>query len=251
MDAPFPTGMMTDIESFFKDIHPHLIPGLDVYPDVFQRPLFFPLQRQNEMWKMMRIAREILPTTVFEIGTDKGGSLYHWCMSLPTVRNVIACEIRGTPYEGEFRKAFPHIDFLFLPDSSYSDKSIILVKEFLYRHKTDISCLFIDGDKSHFVKDFLTYLPTMYDNGIVFMHDIQDANSGTRAAFEKVISKGYKHKRIIDTDEVTLSLDREKNGFPCANPHEGWLRYWRGRSCGVGVVYIGEIPKHPHSILDK
>ena len=53
---------------------------------------------------MLAIANKYSPTTIYEIGADKGGGLYHWCMSCPTVKHVIACEIRGLPYKELFEK---------------------------------------------------------------------------------------------------------------------------------------------------
>src|SRR5688572_14395248 len=122
MDAPFPAEMMASIERFFKEVHPTLSWGQDVYPEVFETELFFPLQRQRELARMMQVARTVGghtcptcggdgqetfiklpedprpkgttqrcsqckgfgkvgggPTTVMEIGADKGGGLYHWC----------------------------------------------------------------------------------------------------------------------------------------------------------------------------
>ena len=56
MDAPFPAGMMPCIEQFFREVHPNLKPGQDMYPEVFDTTHFFPLQRQRELARMMQIA---------------------------------------------------------------------------------------------------------------------------------------------------------------------------------------------------
>lgn len=250
MDAPFPSGLVDEIEKFFREVHPRLEPGKDVYDEVFDMPLFFPLQRRNEMRKMMKIARSIQPTTVFEIGADKGGGLYHWCMCLPTVKQVIACEIRGLPYDQLFEKAFRRrIDFLWLPYSSYAPFTVSTVKSWLdlntpkvARH-TPIDCLFIDGDKGAFLKDFDAYEPMMSDKGIVFLHDINDppepgqAVAPTKAAFDTLYGRGYEAKAILDISESIAACERAKQGIEPANVHESWLRHWKGASCGVGVVY--------------
>jgi cephalosporin hydroxylase len=54
------------------------MPGLDLYTEIFDHPWLFPLQRKAEMAAMMKLARSIEPKTVMEIGSDKGGSFYHW-----------------------------------------------------------------------------------------------------------------------------------------------------------------------------
>lgn len=228
MDEPFPIGMMDCIRKFFatEDTRD---PGFDVYQDVFDTELFFPLQRQAELALMMQEARKINPVTVMEIGSDKGGGLYHWCKSLHSVTQVIACEIRGTPYASMFEDSFPNITFNWQPKGSID--AVLDVRDWLGIDKID--CLFIDGDKGKFVEDFDAYLPLMNPNGIVFMHDINDREP--TLAFEKVICRGYRHKRIIDTSDY-----RRETIKPSNTPHGGWLRHWRGRSCGVGVIYLGD-----------
>lgn len=242
-DAPFPTEMMSDIRNFFEKVHPTLKSGQDVYKEVLERPYFFPLQRRYELAAMMWKARSIKPTTVVEIGADKGGSLYHWCMCLPTVENVIAVEIRGTPYKDEFEKAFGvkdriypteiEKDFLWVEDSSYNKKTLDRIKEFL--GETKIDCLFIDGDKTHFVTDFDSYRPFMARNGIIFMHDITDHDP--KRAYEEIIARGgYDHQEIIDRRDTHEAIERAIGKVPSASAHESWLRYWQGRSCGLGVL---------------
>jgi uncharacterized protein YlaN (UPF0358 family) len=63
MDAPFPDGMLECIDKFFKDDHLRL-PGEDIYNEVFDTDLFFPLQRKQELIQMIRIARRYSPRVV-------------------------------------------------------------------------------------------------------------------------------------------------------------------------------------------
>lgn len=229
MDAPFPDGMMEDIEKFFA-LECTRSPGLDVYPSVFETALFFPLQRQAELAEMMREARKVSPRVVMEIGTDKGGGLYHWCKCLPTVRYVIACEIRGCPYKHLFEKNFPAIKFTWLERASLPPPKC----------PYPIDCLFIDGDKAGFALDFAAYRSLMSERGVVFLHDIQD-RSPMRDTFLACKAAGYKTKEIIDTSDYKRVLGYPVKGREMT-PHEAWLRYWRGTSCGVGCVYM---PEHP------
>ena len=234
MDADFPDEMTESIERFFREVHPKLIPGQDVYPEVFETALFFPLQRQRELARMMQIARSISPKTVMEIGADKGGGLYHWCNSLPTVKNVIACEIRGTPYGGIFEDGFPITSFLWIEGPSRDASLLGLVKTYL---KTEtIDCLFIDGCKLTMLEDFDAYLPTMSKGGIVFIHDVQDDYPAQ--TFNALRNRGYRTELILDKSEASEAVAREKAGEVTKSPWDGWLKYWIGRSCGVGVVYV-------------
>ena len=278
LDDPFPKEMMPEIERFFRDVHPTLKPGQDIYPEVFASPYFFPLQRQRELARMVQLARKVSqvecvacngrgsykddyssvtnsqgqiswkvlpcqlckgtcntggPVTVMEIGTDKGGGLYHWCMSLPTVKNVIACEIRGTPYATEFSKAFSGLRFIWYPTSSQN----VGIKNWVKDSGILLDVLFIDGDKLGFKKDFDLYRPLVRKGGIIFLHDIRDR--GPKESWEEIIQEtDLRYETIIDIEDSNEAMKRERDNVPCASAHEGWLRHWRGRSCGVGVVYV-------------
>ena len=290
MDAPFPAELIPCIEAFLAD-DAKRPPGLDLYEDCFTSSLFFPLQRREELRWMIRKAREINqtvcptckgegtiqqdhdycsetigcphcmgelkvggPVTVMEIGADKGAGVYHWAKCLPTVRNVIACEIRGLPYCKQFDKAFPDVRFLWwaccsrtgdrlqgISDPAQDTKrwlTSVAIDE-LEGHSIDfqpIDVLFIDGDKLAFGKDFDAYLPLMNPNGLVFFHDINEREP--LAAYRRVCARGYHHEEKIDVTDTTEAVRREAQGLPSANPHEGWLRHWRGRSAGVGLIYL-------------
>lgn len=235
MDAPFPETLMHDIRRFFADdaSRPR---GGRVYDAVFQNGGFFPLQRKRELAAMLETAAAISPTTVMEIGADKGGSFYHWVKALPTVARAIANEIRGVPYAAEFRKAFPDVSFLFREGSSRAVDVLQAVERFLAGGRIDV--LFIDGDKSHFFTDFDVYHRFMSPGGIVFMHDIRDPAPGE--AFRQACGdpRVKAHASIIDTSEADEAVARELAGTPPADAHEGWLRHWRGASCGVGVLHV-------------
>jgi predicted O-methyltransferase YrrM len=206
--------------------------GQDCYEAIFESPLLFPLQRRNEMAEMMRTSRGTKPRVVFEIGADKGGGLYHWCKCLP-VERVIACEIRGTPYAQLFQDAFPEIEFMWIQASSYDKNVVAAVDEWLGEDKID--CLFIDGDKNRFDLDFQNYLPMMKKGGIVFMHDIQDRDP--RKAYDKV-RQDYNNRTYVNVDESRKALERKAKEIEPANVHEEWLRYWAGRSAGIGVIHV-------------
>lgn len=250
MDEPFPSAMMQNIEHFFREVDPSLPSGYDLYHEVFDTNLFFPLQRKAELLGMIRRTRMVPgpkgsgPYTVMEIGADKGGGLYHWCKCFPTVKQVIACEVRGIPYAPHFEKAFLNKDFLWIPYSSHCPKSVEDVRRFLGKNSR-IDVLFIDGDKGGMLEDFDAYLPLMDPQGVVFLHDINDGPSeGPRIAFETIRSRGYKTEEIIDTSDyhnLVKGLSSELDDLHLT-PYENWLLHWHGRSCGVGVIWMSGGP---------
>jgi len=232
-DDPLPAELNACFEEFFS-AEESRERGQDTYDDIFTSPLLFPLQRKRELAHMMQVARdEVSPRVVFEIGADKGGGLYHWCKSLVTVERVICCEIRGTPYRHLFEDAFPNIDFLWLPQSSYSSATRLQVCDWLGDDRID--CMFVDGDKSHFDLDFFTYRSLMATGGIVFMHDIQDAYP--RRGYDISIQEPS-HEEYINTTESDGACEREKAGTKSSSVHEDWLRHWKGKSAGVGIIRL-------------
>jgi hypothetical protein len=235
-DPPLPDGLVDQWKRFFEDDLP---PGQDSYDRIFSDGMLFPLQRRREMEYMMKTARRYSPRVVFEIGADKGGGLYHWCASLETVTHVIACEIRGTPYCNLFEEAFPDIDFLWLPQSSFDPATVSCVSRWLGGLKID--CLFLDGLKSEFDRDFNCYRPMLANPSVTFVHDIQDKAPGY--GYWKICQVEPHHFEFIDTSESKEALDAQAAGVNAASAHEGWLRHWGGRSCGVGTVFIGGRPE--------
>lgn len=234
MDAPFPEHMMPAWEKFFHEVHPNLTPGQDSYPEVFASNGLFPLQRRKELEAMMQLARGSNPRTVMEIGSDKGGGLYHWCMSLPSVENVVACEIRGTPYRYLFSEAFD-IDFCW-PNGGSLDV-IDGVEHWLNKDGLRIDVLFIDGDKNGMLRDFDAYLPIMRrPGGLVFIHDYRDP--GPDRTWLRLRQRGYRTAVILDESEGLEAAVRVRRGNEPMNEHDAWLAHWEGRSCGVGVVYL-------------
>lgn len=231
-DDDFPQGMVEEITRTLI-ANRNNKRGQDVYDEVFNTGTMFPLQRKTELAHMMQLAREIEPKVVYEIGSDKAGGLYHWCKSIPSVKRVIACEIRGTPYAKAFENAFPNIEFLWLNASSYDPVTVQTVERWLRSDK--INCLFIDGDKLEFRRDFDCYLPLMSHPGRVFMHDIQDRSP--RDAFLTLIPD-YRWTEYINTDDTIEAIVRQRQGIPSSCAWEDWLRHWKGKSCGIGTIYL-------------
>lgn len=232
MDLPFPAGMLAEIERFLAADSPRS-PGQDLYHDLFETRLFFPLQRPAEMRRMVQIARAIRPQVVFEIGADKGASLYTWCKALSPLA-CLACEIRGLPYWQAFHKAFPGIEFCWLEGSSYDPETVDRVRRWLGRQRIDV--LFLDGDKAYYDRDWEAYLPLMAPTGVAFFHDINEPGN-PRDAFQRA-RFGRRWEEIIDTSDAQAVLARQAAGITPRTPHESWLAYWAGRSCGVGVVWV-------------
>jgi hypothetical protein len=178
-----------------------------------------------------------------EIGSDKGGSFFHWCKSLPSVRRAIAAEFRGVPFMDAFLKLFPTLDFCFIEGSSYDMLNREKVRQFLAQNKFDgaepdkIDCLFIDGDKAGTARDFAAYAPLVRKGGLVFIHDIEDRSIHPSQFFYSLVAD-YRIAALFDGREGREAEARAKAGEPPKTAYEGWLRVWKWNSCGVGIVQI-------------
>lgn len=238
MDEPLPSNLCDEWSTLLKNKPGR---GNDLYDCVFDNNTLFPLQRKRETEKMIAKARTIRPRVVAEIGADKGGSFFHWVCGLETVERALAIEIRGTPYGNLFADAFPEVDFKFIPDSSYSTDTVLSVTEWLNGDKFD--CVFLDGDKSEFMRDFNLYLPMVRRGGMIMMHDINRGGKHPAAppatVFDNIADGGrFVTERIIDTSEAVEAAQRDADKVALVNSYDAWLRFWADSSCGVGVVYI-------------
>ena len=228
MDDALPSNLCERWEHFFSE---HFRQE-DESDHIFADPVLMPLQRKREMEPMLCDA--LGSSFIMEIGADKGGSFYHWCRIIEQpllenrVRKAVAIEVRGTPYADLFRRAFDTIEFLFLPQSSHDPATVQQVRDFLGADQFD--CIFLDGEKCAFDKDFTAYSPMVRPGGRVFLHDIHGTEPPAQVF--KNLSRQYRASSIIDESECA-----EAKGDTA---YEQWLRYWSPSrpSCGVGVIEI-------------
>lgn len=234
MDAPFPAWLIPDWETFLSQNHP---PARGIYDALFRTNLF-PLQRKAELSDVIiGLRSQGACRNIMEIGADKGGTLYHWLQNLP-VERAIACEIRGTPYAPLFEKAFPHVKFLWLNESSTTAACFAKVKAFLGNEQLDM--LFIDGDKGAFGQDFDLYVPLMHREGTAMMHDINDDKSAMQNAFLTRANNYRDVHVVINTREADENKSRRLAGKRTEETaHTQWLDIWGHSSCGYGLIRAG------------
>lgn len=225
MDGPLPQNLLPAWEAFLHH---------DGYKDIFHDNTLNPLQRKNESRRMLQIANGCEPETVMEIGADKGGSVYLWLTHCSSIRMMIVCEVRGTPYRHLFEERFPDVHFLWLPGSSYDPKTRRHVSDWL--EDRDIDVLFLDGDKSHFDTDFNLYNPMVSNDGVILFHDVNGHGPMRDAWLDAALQhSGFDFIDIREVAELQRKINEE--GYAPSTQYENWLLYWKGRSCGFGAVY--------------
>jgi predicted O-methyltransferase YrrM len=219
--------------------------GQDVYQHIFADHILFPLQRRRECEKMTARVREIFaeqdrePKVFVEIGSDKGGSVYHWLKAFPSVNRAVALEMRGVPWQNWASATFPAVDIRGVYGSSFDAMNVHRVQNICLEQEP-IDILFIDGHKGEFRRDFDCYLPLMRPGGVIVMHDILVQAPGR--AFRSMQRDGFKTEEIIDTTErladVPAAWDCGSGSKANLAGYAWWLSHWETTSCGVGLIHV-------------
>lgn len=199
-----------------------------------------PLQRKNELKKLLDILQKRKPRVILETGTDKGGSFFTWCKQLP-VERAIGIEPIGMPFDEVFRKYFTNVDFLFIEKATNEEGVFDTIELFLGGDSIDF--VFLDGSKLYGIvkNDLDSLLPFMNKGGIIAIHDINPMNravpNGPQRLFEECTMGGFKTEAIIDFSEATPFINKDKKS---KGNYEGWLKHWKDSSAGLGLVYMKE-----------
>lgn len=254
MDDPIPPWLVERWNDYLTQRKDPYRPPDDIFRGLFAGDLC-PLQRARELSSMIQTIRRLVPKpeVLMEVGVDKGSTFYHWLRAFSTIRKAVGIEIRGTPLAEVFAKEFPHVEFLWLPASSYSPQTVAHVARFLRDDRIDV--LFLDGDKSHFDTDFDCYWPLVSGRGIVMMHDVFDNGSPMQQAFLDRSARFGHRGVVIDTSECDdakgLQLLNGQAPWAAMYPpnYLGWLRSWSHSSCGFGWMLADSYDQPPRQEL--
>jgi predicted O-methyltransferase YrrM len=174
---------VNDLRMLEEEIHEKEEDGFNV-PFKFRGVGFYraisPSQVEVEIRSLYDLVKEMQPSYVCEIGTDKGGTFYLWCQTATDDALLISLDLpsRGN-YCPErlqlyslFRKCKSQ-QIKFLPCNSHLQQSLDSVQLKLNGNKLDF--LFIDGDHTYegVKKDYEMYSPLVRKGGIIAFHDIR------------------------------------------------------------------------------
>ena len=195
---------------FYKDIRPSQIP--------------------SEIKELLKEVKAISPSTILEIGTYKGGTLYLFTRFLNPQR-IITIDLPDAypPEKIKFFRLFgPDKELYFLRSNSHSIETVNRVSYILKSDKIDF--LFIDGDHSYKgVKlDFEMYRKFVRKGGIIAFHDIAHPKLGVIRFWNEIKYK-YPSKEIIASDIEMLRYARRPSEM------QGWG--------GIGILCLGTILK--------
>jgi cephalosporin hydroxylase len=138
-----------------------------------------PWQRKAELRGLLDRVQERNPSTVLEIGTGRGGTLYTWCRALEP-ELVISVDLPGGTYGGGYTESKTKLfsqftddaDLQFVRRNSHDTATRDRVDALL--GDRDVDFLYIDADHSYegVKRDFELYRSLVADDGMVALHDI-------------------------------------------------------------------------------
>jgi predicted O-methyltransferase YrrM len=170
-----------------------------------------PLQIKLEIETLLSILGEQSISTLIEIGTANGGTLFLFTRIIDPNARLISLDL---PH-GKFGGGYEDIKIPFFTNfaernqriflvqaDSHSASSLSTVKSILKDQEVDF--LFIDGDHTYegVKKDFQMYSQLVHKGGLVAFHDIcrgPPELAGAVNKFWNEIKPGYVHKEIVNS----------------------------------------------------
>lgn len=181
-----------------------------------------PLQIKEELASLVKEVRRVNPSTVLEIGTARGGTLFLWTRLARPDAAIMSIDLPGGKFGNGYsrRREFLYRRFAgksqrlhLLRGDSHSPDTMSEARKFFEGQPLDF--LFIDGDHTYegVKKDWEMYSPLVRAGGVIAFHDIAEHPPSTGcevARFWNQIKTLHRHLEIIE------------------NPKQGWA--------GVGVL---------------
>jgi predicted O-methyltransferase YrrM len=155
------------------------------------------------------------PSSVMEIGSEYGGTLYHWINNVQTGSRIVSVDrIGGNSYLWREWAAKAGVDLKVIIGRSDAQSTIDDVRAFC----PTLDFLFIDGDHSYAGGrlDFELYVPLVRRGGLVIFHDILSCHEAPNIEIWKLWNDirhaGYKTRELM------------------SSPGQG--------RCGIGIIYV-------------
>jgi cephalosporin hydroxylase len=172
-----------------------------------KHPAIRPVQLRSEMIEYASIVAELRPTTVLEIGTYRGGTLFVHCRLAAPHATLVSLDLSGSligkvwrwlqaPIFNRFTQNGQTLHLL--RADSHSKQTFSTVSKLLNGRQLDL--LFVDGDHSYrgVRTDFEMYAPFVRRGGIVAFHDIAVQPLPNEVSrFWNEIKPHYQHKEIL------------------------------------------------------
>lgn len=165
-----------------------------------------PNQVRDEIAQLATTVQSLKPSTVLEIGTANGGTLFLWSRLASSDATIVSVDLPGGPLGG----GYPKWKIPFYGSFARDGQRIWLVRgdshdPTIFREVTRIlgvrklDFLFVDGDHTYegVRKDFEMYSPLVRRGGLMAFHDIVPHPPGSGCEVSKFWNEvGNKHKGL-------------------------------------------------------
>lgn len=174
-----------------------------------------PTQATDEILWLLGLLEERRPSTIVEIGTDEGGTLFLWTRVAAPDASLVAVDARPlgllgrrSPYAVVRRglaRERQHIDVV-MPADSQSPATVDRVKKLLGGRAVDF--LFIDGDHSYdgVKRDFELWSPLVRPGGIVALHDTKPDHPTGVPRFWAELKDRFRTEERVATDFPSFGI---------------------------------------------
>jgi len=182
-----------------------------------QRNQIWPMQIREEIGKLLYILKDERPTSILEIGTANGGTLFMLARISTKDSKIITIDIpkKSSVMTNLFFQSFQRHNqkiYTINGDSHNKDTKDKIMK-IIGGEKVDV--LFIDGDHTYegVKRDFDMYFPLVKQRGMVVFHDIV---KGDTKLVGGVPNFWQEIKREMSTQEI--------------------VKDWNQGGCGIGIA---------------
>jgi len=184
-----------------------------------------PLQRRDEVAALMAIVERERPSTVLEIGTANGGTLFLLARCASEDATLISIDIGDGPFGGGYPPwrtrlyaSFADARQTVVPmrGDSRLQETRDMVSHLLAGRELDL--LLIDGDHSYEAvsRDLELYAPMVREGGIIALHDI-----------------------VPGPEELVGGVPRLWAVLKQRHPHHELVDSWDQEGFGIGVIWAG------------
>jgi predicted O-methyltransferase YrrM len=191
-------------------------------------------QKLNELEPLIALVRERKPSTVVEIGTFKGGTLFALCQAADPEARIVSIDLPkgkglfGGGYswrEGRRFRKFPQPGqrLTTLRCDSHSPETVRQVEDLLGGRPIDF--LMIDGDHTYdgVKRDWETWEPLVAPQGLIVLHDILE----------------HPEQPLSEVDRFWSEIAPGQNTIEFTDPDDDW---GHGQWGGIGVVFKDGTP---------
>lgn len=169
-------------------------------------------QRPVEFAALVEIFRALAPLRVLEIGSQEGGTLYHWVANAPdeaVIVNVDILQNQSKEHAAEILERWSQWQVNTIIGSSHEEHTLSRVKKY-----APFDFLFIDGDHSYAgsKQDWEWYGPLVRKGGIVAFHDLicpgpPQQHIQVGRVFAEIKLSGYKTQELYsDKNQSSMGI---------------------------------------------